>query len=218
MSRGGGGGAPPHPSASALYIEAFAAGTTYTRVVREALALTEGRGISRFAVDLRKANHARVTQSLARPPMLQALETGRCVIAGTLPELEVAMNQWQAGQKKVRPAGRRGHCVRRAGARGRPADCVRHAAGPPGPPAAGMVDTQCWWVDRSRIGRPEAAAASAASRARSLARSAEGGGYDPLLAYLQTDHGETRSRDVSRPSRCPLKLAHSLSPLPSGSM
>lgn len=84
--------------ASEIHVEAFASGTTYVRIVREALARTERAG----HISVRgwpPKGKPRKGDAVARSAgMLQALETGRCVIAGSLPAFEQAAVQWQAGQ------------------------------------------------------------------------------------------------------------------------
>jgi hypothetical protein len=56
------------------------------------------RDISRFADGRRRAAHAKGDAVARSAGMMQALETGRCVIAGNLAEFEVVAVQWQAGQ------------------------------------------------------------------------------------------------------------------------
>ncbi|MCV6965975.1 hypothetical protein H7J50_19500 [Mycobacterium intermedium] len=84
--------------ASEIHVEAFASGATYVRIVREALARSEGaRHIS--VRGWPPKGHPRKGDAVTRSAaMLQALETGRCVIAGNLPDFETAAVRWQAGQ------------------------------------------------------------------------------------------------------------------------
>ena len=168
--------------ASEIHVEAFASGTTYVRIVREALALTEGAGHI-WVRGWPPKGKPRKGDAVARSaPMLQALETGRCVISGILPEFEVAATQWQAGQ----------HQPDQLAAAVIAFDVLAPVAGQQlgfasplrrdrNRPVPAFLSRRIGGIDRSLIGRPEAAAAS---RARSLSRSVKGGGYDPLLAYL----------------------------------
>jgi hypothetical protein len=79
--------------ASAIHVEAYATGTTYTRLLTE-------------AVQRRQPPHPITVKpwrgkgdALARSAgLLAGLETGRCAVAGHLPELEAVMVGWQPGQ------------------------------------------------------------------------------------------------------------------------
>lgn len=84
--------------ASEIHVEAFSTGTTYVRIVREALANTASAGHIRVAGWPPKGKPRKGDAIARAQPLLQALETGRCVIAGNLPEFEAAAVQWQAGQ------------------------------------------------------------------------------------------------------------------------
>jgi hypothetical protein len=106
--------------------------------------------------------------------MLQALETGRCVIAGNLPEFETAAVRWQAGQHQP-------DCVAAAVIA---FDVLAPVAGglmafagplrrPEGPPPE--------WMSRSVGGRTRPDQLVTASPRRSyLSRSVKPSGYDPL--------------------------------------
>ncbi len=117
--------------ASEIAVEAFSAGTTYVRVVNDAL--------KRYRID----RPVRVTSwpprgsgrgggdALARSAaLLQGLEVGTCRLAGHFPPFEEAAVTWQAGQHQPDAPGRPGRRPRCAGARCWSAVVVRVAIGP----------------------------------------------------------------------------------------
>ncbi|SON63375.1 hypothetical protein MSIMFI_04905 [Mycobacterium simulans] len=178
--------------ASEIHVEAFASGTTYVRIVREALAHITGAG----HISVRgwpPKGHPRKGDAVARAaPMLQALETGRCVIAGSLPEFEAAATQWQAGQHQPDQlagavicfnvlAPRTGQGVRLAS----PVDLESNT-----PPPA-------WLTRKVTNGRPtidEIKASLVGNNAgpRALMARKVTGGYDPLAYTRATRHGTHR--------------------------
>ncbi|WP_241524295.1 terminase large subunit domain-containing protein [Mycobacterium paraense] len=166
--------------ASEIHVEAFASGTTYVRIVREALDRTEG--VSYISVrGWPPKGKPRKGDAVARAaPMLQALETGRCVIAGSLPDFEAAAVQWQAGQ----------HQPDQLAAAVIAFDVLAPIAGQQAVLTAPMRKSDRpppEWMTRSLrgrpgIGRPGTTVPSA--HGRPLSRSVRGGGYDPL-AYVR---------------------------------
>lgn len=84
--------------ASEISVEAFSAGTTYVRVVRETLARYAPNRPIRVTGWPPKGRSRRGDAMARSAALLQALEVGTCRIAGHLPELETAAVQWQAGQ------------------------------------------------------------------------------------------------------------------------
>ncbi|AMU48368.1 terminase large subunit domain-containing protein [Mycobacteroides abscessus] len=85
--------------ASEIAVEAFAAGTTYVRVVREALARTRTNRRIRVTAWPPKGSGRGRGDSMARAAaLLQALEVGTCRLAGRHPEWETQAVSWQAGQ------------------------------------------------------------------------------------------------------------------------
>lgn len=84
--------------ASEIHVEAFSAGTTYVRIVREALAR---QGITRpiRVTGWPPKGSPRRGDAVARAAgLLQALEVGTCRLAGNFTEFEQAAVSWQAGQ------------------------------------------------------------------------------------------------------------------------
>ncbi|WP_238981232.1 terminase large subunit domain-containing protein [Williamsia herbipolensis] len=85
--------------ASEIAVESFAAGTTYRRVVLEALARYRPQRPIRVTAWPPKGSGRGRGDAMARSsPLLQALETGTCRIAGHLPAFEEAATRWQSGQ------------------------------------------------------------------------------------------------------------------------
>ena len=85
--------------ASEITVEAFAAGTTYTRVVREALSrAAPGRHIRVTAWPPKGSGRGRGDAVARASALLQALEVGTCRMAGHHPHWEQQAVQWQAGQ------------------------------------------------------------------------------------------------------------------------
>ncbi|MGO9157324.1 terminase large subunit domain-containing protein [Mycobacterium sp.] len=85
--------------ASEIAVEAFAAGATYTRVVKEALSRYKlNRPIRITAWPPRGSQRGRGDAMARAAALLQGLETGSCRLAGHLPDFEQAAVTWQAGQ------------------------------------------------------------------------------------------------------------------------
>ncbi|WP_081345945.1 terminase large subunit domain-containing protein [Mycobacteroides chelonae] len=85
--------------ASEISVEAFAAGTTYVRVVKEALARAKpDRHISVTAWPPKGSGRGRGDAMARAASLLQSLETGSCRLAGHHPEWEQQAVGWQAGQ------------------------------------------------------------------------------------------------------------------------
>lgn len=83
--------------ASSIVVEGFSAATTYTRLIAEALRAQQPPHHVTVSSWPPKGR-ARVGDALARSAgMLAALENGRCVVAGHLPDLEAAMVGWAPG-------------------------------------------------------------------------------------------------------------------------
>ncbi|MCB0924956.1 MAG: terminase family protein [Mycobacterium sp.] len=85
--------------ASAIHVEAFASGTTYVRIVREALARMGGVAqhitVSAWPPKGKTRRGDAVTRA---QPLLQAMEVGGFRLAGSFPEFEAAALRWQVGQ------------------------------------------------------------------------------------------------------------------------
>jgi len=84
--------------ASEIHVEAFSTGTTYLKVVRDALAR---HGVARpiRITGWPPKGSSRRGDAVARAAgLLQALEVGTCRLAGTFPEFEEKAVRWQAGQ------------------------------------------------------------------------------------------------------------------------
>lgn len=83
--------------ASEIWVESFASGTTYQRILREAVAESDARHITvrGWPPKGRPRKGDAITRSAG---LLRGLETGRCVVAGNWPEFEQAAVRWQAGQ------------------------------------------------------------------------------------------------------------------------
>lgn len=85
--------------ASEISVEAFAAGTTYVRVVKEALARANpNRHIAVTPWPPRGSGRGKGDSIARAAGLLQALETGRCRLAGNHPLWEQQAVGWQAGQ------------------------------------------------------------------------------------------------------------------------
>ncbi|SIE56851.1 gp2 protein [Mycobacteroides abscessus subsp. abscessus] len=93
--------------ASEIAVEGFAARETYTRVVKEAIKRAAVRHLTTTGTNMRRIavsswppkGRPRVGDAVARSSaLLQALEVGRCVLAGHFPDLETKAVAWQAGQ------------------------------------------------------------------------------------------------------------------------
>jgi len=85
--------------ASEISVEAFAAGTTYTRIVKEALGRYKiNRPIRVTAWPPKSSGRGRGDAMARAAALLQGLETGTVRIAGFLPDLEAAAVLWQQGQ------------------------------------------------------------------------------------------------------------------------
>lgn len=85
--------------ASEIAVEAFAAGTTYVRVVKEALARARtNRRIRVTAWPPKGSGRGRGDAMARAAALLQALEVGTCRLAGRHPEWEQQAVGWQAGQ------------------------------------------------------------------------------------------------------------------------
>ncbi|TDZ77069.1 terminase large subunit domain-containing protein [Mycobacteroides salmoniphilum] len=84
--------------ASRIVVEGYSAATTYTRLLREAVERTD-TGHQITVTTWPPKGQARKGDSLSRAQgLIAALETGRCRIAGQLPDLEADMLGWEAGQ------------------------------------------------------------------------------------------------------------------------
>ncbi|MBN7403646.1 terminase family protein [Mycobacteroides abscessus subsp. abscessus] len=84
--------------ASHIVVEGYSAATTYTRLLREAVERKDSAHTIRVSTWPPKGQ-ARKGDSLSRAQgLIAALETGRCRIAGQLPDLEADMLGWEAGQ------------------------------------------------------------------------------------------------------------------------
>ncbi|MGJ6122983.1 hypothetical protein QN239_10430 [Mycolicibacterium sp. Y3] len=85
--------------ASEIAVEAFAAGTTYVRVVREALARAKpDRYIPVTAWPPKGSGRGRGDAAARAAALLQALEVGTFRLAGHHPDWEQQAVQWQSGQ------------------------------------------------------------------------------------------------------------------------
>ncbi|WP_100523071.1 terminase large subunit domain-containing protein [Mycobacteroides abscessus] len=88
--------------ASEIAVEGFAARETYTRVVKEAIVRAEENGALNRPITVSAwppKGRPRVGDAVARSAaLLQALEVGRCRLAGHFPEFEAKAVAWQAGQ------------------------------------------------------------------------------------------------------------------------
>ncbi|WP_074404875.1 terminase large subunit domain-containing protein [Mycolicibacterium fortuitum] len=85
--------------ASEISVEAFAAGTTYVRVVKEALARAKpDRYIAVTPWPPRGSGRGKGDSVARAAALLQALEVGTCRLAGHHPEWEQQAVQWQSGQ------------------------------------------------------------------------------------------------------------------------
>lgn len=163
--------------ASEIHVEAFASGTTYVRIVREALARTAGAGHIR-ATGWPPKGKPRKGDAVARAAgLLAALETGRCVIAGNLAEFEVVAVQWQAGQ----------HQPDQLAAAVIAHDVLAPIAGQATVFAAPdftrrITDRPGIGADRRGFGQPNTAKPLPRWMTRSVKR---GSGYNPLPAHLR---------------------------------
>jgi hypothetical protein len=83
--------------AGEIGVEAFSSGTTYVRVIREELARRNPGRFIKVSGWPPKGSPRRGNAEARAAMLLQALETGRCRIAGHLPGLEEAAVHWQAG-------------------------------------------------------------------------------------------------------------------------
>ncbi|WP_234802636.1 terminase large subunit domain-containing protein [Mycobacteroides salmoniphilum] len=84
--------------ASRIVVEGYSAATTYARLLREAVA-TSRAGHQITVTTWPPKGQARKGDALSRAQgLIAALETGRCRIAGQLPDLEADMLSWEAGQ------------------------------------------------------------------------------------------------------------------------
>ncbi|MCH9730837.1 MAG: terminase family protein [Actinomycetia bacterium] len=85
--------------ASEIAVEAFAAGTTYVRVVKEALSRYRiTRPIRVTAWPPKGSGRGRGDAMARSAALLQGMETGTVRLAGHLPDLEQQAVTWQAGQ------------------------------------------------------------------------------------------------------------------------
>ncbi|MGV0656412.1 hypothetical protein ABQE48_21355 [Mycolicibacterium thermoresistibile] len=85
--------------ASEISVETFAAGATYTRLVTEALPKYQLRRPIRVTGWPPKGSGRGKGDAVARATgLLAGLETGRCRIAGHLPDFEAQATRWEAGQ------------------------------------------------------------------------------------------------------------------------
>jgi hypothetical protein len=85
--------------ASEIAIEAFSAGTTYLAVVKEALRPVKlDRPIRVTAWPPRGSGRGKGDVEARSAGLRQALEVGRCRVAGFLPDFEAQAVAWQSGQ------------------------------------------------------------------------------------------------------------------------
>ncbi|BCI83458.1 hypothetical protein MTY66_50830 [Mycolicibacterium sp. TY66] len=85
--------------ASEISIESFAAGTTYRAVVQDAIKrMRPGRAIRVTAWPPPKSGRGRGDAEARSAGLRQALEVGRCRVAGHLPAFEAQAVAWQSGQ------------------------------------------------------------------------------------------------------------------------
>ncbi len=106
--------------ASEIAVEAFAAGTTYTRIVKEALGRYKlTRPVRVTAWPPKGSGRGRGDAMARAAALLQGLETGTVRVAGFLPELEQQAILWQQGQ----------HCPDSFAALAVAHDVLIHAAG-----------------------------------------------------------------------------------------
>ncbi len=85
--------------ASEISIESFAAGTTYRAVVEDAIKrMRPGRSIHVTAWPPPKSGRGRGDAEARSAGLRQALEVGRCRVAGHLPAFEAQAVAWQSGQ------------------------------------------------------------------------------------------------------------------------
>lgn len=168
--------------ASEIHVEAFQSGTTYVRVVRDALArhqLTRPIRVTGWPPKGQSRRGDAVARSAA---LLQALEIGTCRLAGQFHDFEEQATRWQAGQHQpdalaalviahdvLAPIA--GQQVSFAS----PLDLQRRVTDRAG------VDT-----DRRGLRTPSAPAHPA------LTRRVGGGGYDPLAYSRPTIHPVVR--------------------------
>lgn len=84
--------------ASRIVVEGYSAATTYVRLLREAVA-RQGSEHQITVSTWPPKGQARKGDALSRSQgLIAALETGRCRVAGQLPDLEADMLSWEAGQ------------------------------------------------------------------------------------------------------------------------
>ncbi len=161
--------------ASALYVEAFASGTTYVRIVREALARMGGAAqhitVSAWPPKGKTRRGDAVTRAA---PLLQAIEVGTFRLAGTFPAFEQAAVRWQAGQ----------HCPDAVAAAVIAHDVLAPTTGQSVTFAAPdltrrLSDRPGLVTARPGLGQPAAAH-------RTLTRSVRPGGYDPMAYRTRT--------------------------------
>ncbi|CAJ1504222.1 hypothetical protein [[Mycobacterium] holstebronense] len=84
--------------ASEIAVEAFSSGTTYVRVVREALSRAQVDRFIRVSGWPPKGSPRRGDAVARSSALLQALEVGTCRLAGQFPEFEDKAVHWQASQ------------------------------------------------------------------------------------------------------------------------
>lgn len=88
--------------ASQIAIEGYTARQTYTRMMREAIERARVKGTLRHPIKVTawpEKGKPRPGDAIARSgPLLQAIETGKAVLAGEFPIFETAAVLWQTGQ------------------------------------------------------------------------------------------------------------------------
>jgi hypothetical protein len=167
--------------ASEIAVEAFASGTTYIRVVREALARANTGRFIRVSGWPPRGSPRRGNAESRAALLLQALEIGRCRLAGRFPDLETAAVQWQPGQ----------HCPDQVSALVIAFDLLAPLAGSRIEFASPVQFAQRLngrIADRPRTRGPDFGLPRVGPVNDWLSRSVRGGGYDPLAYPRPTRH------------------------------
>ncbi len=167
--------------ASEIAVEAFSAGTTYVRVVREALSRANVGHFIRVSGWPPKGSPRRGDAVARSAALLQGLEVGTCRLAGQFPEFEDKAVQWQASQHQPDSLAALviAHDVLApiAGQRIELAAPIRPGEHKPPPE---WMTRKVGGPDRSLIPGMAGGNSTATPRRPQLARSVLGGGYDPL--------------------------------------
>lgn len=174
--------------AAEIAVEAFSSGTTYVRVVKEALARRNPGRFIQVSPWPPKGTPRRGDAVARSATLLQALEVGTCRIAGHLPALEEAAVHWQAGQHQ--PDSVAALVI----AHDRLAQVAGHQIAFGAPGRAGLHDRRevPEYLTRSISGRPnlDTLADAVTAPPSRLKRKISGArGYDPLAGPRKTIRG-----------------------------